>query len=768
MTKARDLASSGVTLTSTTTTADAALARAGGTMTGDLAMGTNLVDGVDVSARDAVLTSTTTLASAALPKSGGAMTGAITTNSTFDGVDIATRDAVLSSTTTTATNALNNANNALPKEGGAMTGPITTNSTFDGVDVGSRDSVLTSTTTTANAALPKTGGAMTGAITTNSTFDGVDIATRDAVLTSTTTVANAALPKAGGDVTGLLKLSSIDPILRFNDTNGGTDTKNFEMRYVGTSSPDIDGLYFRTANDALNSYSDKMVILGSGNVGIGVAAPQKSLDVEGSIRSKITGGATSAEIDITSGGTWRLRSNPTTGTNDYGFDIVKGSAGTDVKMSISSSGNVGIATSSPSVELSIAGSDPQLVLWEGADGASSSKVQLGTGTAQGFINVHKGDGTRTVQINSDGDSYFNGGNVGIGVVPEPTWSSNNTALQIGDAGVLFASTNDSFVGLAANAYFDSTNSRYEYINTDFATLYQQLDGTHVWSTAASGSADAAITWSESIRITSSGNLLVGKNASSNTTVGIDLVGTQGQINSVITNAGGAQQNIFLNRQDADGNFILFRKANASVGSIGVNSSAYTYITNPQYGGGGVSFGTNSALIPVSNTGAFAGSAKDIGASSVPFRDLYLSGGVRFDATGEFLDDYEEGTWTPYLARWTGGNISATYTAQNGRYTKIGRMVTLSFDITVSSISSQGSSIAYISGAPFNNPSSQDYDYAGTFGIRTCIPEATIATSCIKHSTNTAIIIRQNNDFDQNIDDNWQSGIMRGSITYEHG
>ena len=96
------------------------------------------------------------------------------------------------------------------------------------------------------------------------------------------------------------------------------------------------------------------------------------------------------------------------------------------------------------------------------------------------------------------------------------------------------------------------------------------------------------------------------------------------------------------------------------------------------------------------------------------------------------------------------------------------MVTLSFDITVSSISSQGSSIAYISGAPFNNPSSQDYDYAGTFGIRTCIPEATIATSCIKHSTNTAIMIRQNNDFDQNIDDNWQSGIMRGSITYEHG
>ncbi len=50
-------------------------------------------------------------------------------------------------------------------------------------------------------------------------------------------------------------------------------------------------------------------------------------------------GSSAAEVDIVSGGTWRLRSNPTSGTNSYGFDIVKGSAGTDVKMSIDSSGN---------------------------------------------------------------------------------------------------------------------------------------------------------------------------------------------------------------------------------------------------------------------------------------------------------------------------------------------------------------------------------------------------------------------------------------------
>jgi len=76
------------------------------------------IDGVDIATRDAILTSTTTTADAALPKAGGAMTGAITTNSTFDGVDIAVRDAILTSTTTTA-------GAALPKAGGTLTGTLT-------------------------------------------------------------------------------------------------------------------------------------------------------------------------------------------------------------------------------------------------------------------------------------------------------------------------------------------------------------------------------------------------------------------------------------------------------------------------------------------------------------------------------------------------------------------------------------------------------------------------------------------------------------------
>jgi len=101
------------------------LSLAGGTMTGAIATNSTF-DGVDVAVRDAVLTTTTTTANAALPTTGGTMTGAIATNSTFDGVDIATRDAILTSTTTTA-------NAALPATGGTLAG-VTLSGTVAGAD----------------------------------------------------------------------------------------------------------------------------------------------------------------------------------------------------------------------------------------------------------------------------------------------------------------------------------------------------------------------------------------------------------------------------------------------------------------------------------------------------------------------------------------------------------------------------------------------------------------------------------------------------------
>lgn len=68
-------------------------------------------------------------------------------------------------------------------------------------------------------------------------------------------------------------------------------------------------------------------------------------------------------------------------------------------------------------------------------------------------------------------------------------------------------------------------------------------------------------------------------------------------------------------------------------------------------------------------------------------------------TSQLLNWYEEGTWTPVL-RFGGGSTGITYTTQQGRYTRVGRTVTIRFEIT---LSSKGSSTgeADITGLPYN-------------------------------------------------------------------
>jgi hypothetical protein len=73
----------------------------------------------------------------------------------------------------------------------------------------------------------------------------------------------------------------------------------------------------------------------------------------------------------------------------------------------------------------------------------------------------------------------------------------------------------------SNAYLNTAGS-YIYTNTDAATNYIQQSGVHSWYNAPSGTAGNAITFTESARIDSSGNLLVGKTAVSDTTVGSQI------------------------------------------------------------------------------------------------------------------------------------------------------------------------------------------------------------------------------------------------------
>jgi hypothetical protein len=96
-------------------------------------------------------------------------------------------------------------------------------------------------------------------------------------------------------------------------------------------------------------------------------------------------------------------------------------------------------------------------------------------------------------------------------------------------------------------------------------------------------------------------------------------------------------------------------------------------------------------------------------------------GIDFSATAgtgtsELFNDYEEGTWTPVL-QFGGASVGITYVAgyQNGLYTKVGNLVTLTGVIYPSS---KGSSTgaATISGLPFYSANTDGAQSAATSRI----------------------------------------------------
>jgi hypothetical protein len=93
-------------------------------------------------------------------------------------------------------------------------------------------------------------------------------------------------------------------------------------------------------------------------------------------------------------------------------------------------------------------------------------------------------------------------------------------------------------------------------------------------------------------------------------------------------------------------------------------------------------------------------------------------GIAFPATqssssdANTLDDYEEGTWTPSISNAYNSPPTVTYTAQNGSYTKIGRLVVVAFHIEIATFSG-GAGPIFFSGLPFTPATTTDARFQGT-------------------------------------------------------
>jgi hypothetical protein len=134
-----------------------------------------------------------------------------------------------------------------------------------------------------------------------------------------------------------------------------------------------------------------------------------------------------------------------------------------------------------------------------------------------YVRMYGSSGTGKWDIYGNGANLRIGDNESLGGVMIDTKAAFGTspsawnasifpgAIQLGGQGVLAATAVSAQFGL--NWYY---SDEYRYIGTGQASRIYHVAGALVFENASSGTADDAITWSESMQIDSSGNLLVNR------------------------------------------------------------------------------------------------------------------------------------------------------------------------------------------------------------------------------------------------------------------
>jgi hypothetical protein len=275
-------------------------------------------------------------ADAALPKAGGALTGAVTTNSTFDGRDVATDGTKLDGIEVGATADQTAAEIKTAYESNADTNAFTDadNTKLAGIEA-SADVTDTANVTAAGAVMDSelTSEASVkalnqGVATTDSpAFAGLTVDTDTLAVDSTNNRVGigTATPSTILDVKGAaarIRISDTDTSgttgIEFVDSGG---TKDAEIE-VGNSSQ---YLTFKTNG------SSRLTIDGSGKVGIGTSSPSQALTVDGTdARIYLTGANTDIDMDSSHSGQLSLDGNA------YGFGIALNASGAQLYTNSSS------------------------------------------------------------------------------------------------------------------------------------------------------------------------------------------------------------------------------------------------------------------------------------------------------------------------------------------------------------------------------------------------------------------------------------------------
>ena len=237
------------------------------------------------------------------------------------------------------------------------------------------------------------------------------------------------------------------------------DTASVEFRHNGITGSIVKSSAIEDFSVAANRSSDLQfwtrnngtqiqaaTIDSSGNVGIGTDTPAAGLQVGKGLTNAggPAAGASTASACFGNDG------------SDDNYGLVLGADGnglgyisaqrtdgvaTAYNLSIQpNGGNVGIGTTSPSEKLHVQGDGADILL---TDAAGGQTAKLGsTGSNNGLLELNNSAHTGIVLLNSSGDSYLNGGNVGIGTSsPYGKLQIEGATTNWGSAPILvFAST----------------------------------------------------------------------------------------------------------------------------------------------------------------------------------------------------------------------------------------------------------------------------------------------------------------------------------------